>query len=64
MDKVIKKQNNKNIDVDKIKEDIVKLQQVDRNLVPKYLDDLKEKNNIKSKEIKDGEENSFLKYML
>lgn len=59
-----KNQEKKSINVDKVKDNIVKLQKIDRNLVPQYLDNVKKENNIKVKVIKNGEENSFLKFML
>lgn len=62
---VMKKNKEKReINVDKVKENIVKLQQIDKNLIPQYLDNTMQNNNIKTHTIKNGEENSFLKYML
>lgn len=57
-------QDKKNVPLDKMKNDIVKLQQIDRKLIPQYLDNIMEKNNIKAKQIQNGENNNFLKYML
>lgn len=62
---VMKKNKEKReINVDKVKENIVKLQQIDKKLIPQYLDNTMRNNNIKAHTIKNGEENSFLKYML
>lgn len=59
-----KNQEKKVINVDNVKDNIVKLQQIDKNLIPQYLDNVMKKNNIEAKHIKNGEKNSFLKYML
>ncbi len=59
-----KDQEKKGVNIDKVKSNIVKLQQIDKKLIPQYLDNVMSDNNIKAKQIKDGENNSFLKYML
>lgn len=59
-----KNQEKKVINVDNVKDNIVKLQQIDKNLIPQYLDNVMKKNNIEAKYIKNGENNNFLKYML
>ena len=57
-------QEKKEVHLDKVKGDIVKLQQIDKKLIPQYLDNVMKDNNIKAKQIKKGDSNSFLKYML
>lgn len=49
------------IDTSSVKKEIKKLSSIDKSLIPKYLDDLKQEKKVKGKEI--TKDNPYYKYL-